>query len=664
MRAGAWRSVATRFAVYALVLLIPVAGLGVLLARTLAHETDRDALHEGIGNARLIADGAILSQLDGDLAHGLDAAARARLVRTTAPLLARGSLVRLRLRGPHGEIVFDAAHPDAAERHVPVDGDVAEALHGEVLAERTRLDADAEDGARHDGAQAIEVYFPLLSHARIDDSTIGVLEMYVPYAPIAAARTTSLHRIYVVLLCGLALLWLTLAAIVWSVTGRLRRESSRNEYLALHDVLTGLPNRALFSDRVAQAIAAARRDGVDVTIAVVDLDRFKEVNDTLGHHNGDALLAHIASRMVTALRPGDTVARLGGDEFGVVLRDVDAERAPIVFARVQAAIIEEIDLDGVPVSAEATIGYAVWPADGEDAATLLQHADLAMYAAKESRAGVVAYSNDIDHFDATRIGLVSELRRAIAGGELELHYQPQVDLGTGRATAVEALVRWRHPSRGLLAPAEFLPVAESTGLIGPLTHEVVRRALAEVVGWGDALAGVELSVNVSARNLRDDRFADWVLDELTAAGVPPQRLVLEVTETSFITDTRRAAMLLRRLHEGGVRVSIDDFGQGYTSLSLLGHLPVSELKIDRGFVAAMQASSEDHAIVASVIELGHHLGLTVVAEGVETPAVLAELRALGCDVAQGFLFAPPMPAADVRAWLLARADDTRTDRVA
>jgi diguanylate cyclase (GGDEF)-like protein len=662
MKAGTWRAVAARFAIYALVILVPVAALGVVLARTFAQETDRDALAEGVANARLIADSAIVSQLDGNLANGLSETARRNLVKTTRPLLEHGSLLRLRLRGPQGEIVFDAAHPYAAVRRVDIEDDVAEALRGDVVAMRTRLDSDLDDGGHRNGPQTIEVYFPLLSHARIDDGTIGVLEMYVPYAPIVAERNASLHRMYVVLLCGLALLWVMLAAILWSVTGRLRRESSRNEHLALHDVLTGLPNRALFRDRAASAVAAARRDGGDVTIAVVDLDRFKEVNDTLGHHNGDSLLTHIAARMQCALRPGDTVARLGGDEFGLVLRHLDARDAPAVLRRIQSAVGEELELDGVPVSAEATIGYAIWPDDGDDAETLLQHADLAMYAAKESRAGVVAYSNDIDHFDAARIGLVSELRRAIAAEELVLHYQPKIDLARARADTVEALVRWQHPTRGLLPPAEFLPVAESTGLIGPLTQWVVRDALAQLVAWGDELDHLEVSVNVSARSLRDDRFADWVLGELGAFGVEPRRLVLEVTETSFIADTQRAAALLQRLVEGGVRVSIDDFGQGYTSLSLLSHLPVSELKIDRGFVAAMQASREDHAIVASVIELGHQLGLTVVAEGVETETVLAELRALGCDVAQGYLFASALPADDARRWLLAQAHETLASR--
>ncbi len=664
MTGGARRSTLIRFAAYALLTLIPVTGLGVVLARTFANETDRAALNEGVLHAKAIAEAGVVSQLDGrDLRAGVNIAERGSLARTTSPLLAHGSVERLRIRANNGAVVFDAAHPYAPASLAPEpDDEITAASHGRVVSLRTTLNSDGVDGERHDGAASIEVYLPLRDDQQ--GKPFGVLEVYIPYGPIAAVRNASLHRMYTTLLDGLVAAWLVLAVIVWSVTGRLRRESEHNEHLALHDMLTGLPNRTLFRDRLTVAIRRARRDGSDVTVAVVDLDRFKEVNDTLGHHNGDLLLRHIASRVQSALRPGDTLARLGGDEFGIVLTDIDRVTAPAILARVQTAVSNDIELNGMTISAEATIGAAVWSADDDDPATLLQNAELAMYAAKRARAGMLLYSDDFERFDPSRLALVSELRRAITGDELELHYQPKLDVASGRVLALEALVRWNHPTRGLLPPGAFLSVAESTGLIGPLTHWVIEQALAQIAAWGDELAELHVAVNISARDLRDERFADWVLAQLDRFGVPARRLVLEVTETSFISDMSRATQLLQRFDDAGVRISIDDFGQGYTSLSLLSHLPVSELKIDRSFVAAMQSSSEDRAIVASVIELGHQLGLTVVAEGVETEAVLDQLRALGCDVVQGYLFSPPMPSVHAAAWVAAHRAVTPAEPLA
>ena len=288
--------------------------------------------------------------------------------------------------------------------------------------------------------------------------------------------------------------------------------------------------------------------------------------------------------------------------------------------------------------------------DAPDAETLLQRADIALYTAKEARAAVIRYHEGIDEFDPQRLGLVAELKRAIVAHDLVLHYQPKIDMLTGRVVAFEALVRWEHPTKGTLPPGDFIPIAESTGLITPLTKWVVDAALEQLASWsttapvGPLVPDLAMAVNVSARNLREEHLATWIFERLEFHGIEPHRLVLEVTETSFATDPVRATQLLETLSAGGVRVSLDDFGQGYTSLGSLGRLPVSELKIDRGFIWAMMASAEDRAIVASVIELGHQLGLSVVAEGVETEAMLDDLRRLGCDTVQGFLFSPPVPA--------------------
>jgi diguanylate cyclase (GGDEF)-like protein len=492
------------------------------------------------------------------------------------------------------------------------------------------------------GDAAVEAYIALRPSGA-PDRVVGVAEMYLPYQPIAEGRERTMHRLVFTIAVGLAILWLVLAALVVSVARRVRRHSERAERLALHDPLTGLPGRALYADRVDAALAAAGRLGTDVALVVIDIDRFKEVNDTLGHRNGDALLRIVAERLTAALRPGDTVARLGGDEFGVILPGARSDSVEAILRRLQEYLGQEAELGGLVVSVEASMGYAMWPTDAGDADSLVQRADLALYAAKSARAAIVRYHPGVDEFDPKRLGLITELRRAIGADELVLHYQPKVEAATGRVVAFEALVRWMHPTRGMVPPNDFIPIAESTGLIGPLTHWVVDTALAQLADWSRVHPDLSIAVNISARNLRDD-LPGWVMNRLAAHGVRADQLVLEITETSFATDPVRATVLLEELDAAGVKVSLDDFGQGYTSLGSLGHLPVSELKIDRGFVLAMETSAEDRAIVASVIELGHQLGLTVVAEGVETDSARDDLLRLGCDTMQGYLFSPPVSA--------------------
>ncbi len=649
-----WRGF-RRFVAYALATLVPVVFLGLVLQHTFTQEVAASAIREGEQQAESIAESAIEPFLSGrSLRAGLTAEDVEALHRTTANLLADGRVLVLRLRDSDGRIVFDAAHPDAPPGEPIVDEEVREAARGATVSRITRVDADDIDGGDVDGddvdghtnagPSAMEAYVAVHPAGRAD-RIVGVAEVYVPFEPIAAQREESLRRLRGTLAIGLAALWVVLAAIVASITARLHRQNTRTTYMALHDPLTGLPNRALHADRVAAAVASAGRLGSDVALAVVDLDRFKEVNDTLGHRNGDEFLRIVAQRLTASLRPGDTVARLGGDEFGVVLPGASATSVEGILHRLQEAIGHEAELSGVAISAEVSIGYAMWPDDAETTESLLRHADLALHTAKVARAAIVRYDSGIDRFDPQRLGLIAELRRAISAGDLELHYQPKVDTRTGRVVAFEALVRWRHPTRGLLPPVDFIPVAESTGLIVPLTQWVVDHALVQLAQWSTTYPDLSMAVNISARNLRDD-FPGWILNRLAAHRVRSGQLVLEVTETSVAADPVRATALLEELNAAGVRVSLDDFGQGFTSLGSLGRLPVSELKIDRGFVLAMQHSPEDRAIVASVIELGHQLGLSVVAEGVETESVRAELHRLECDLMQGFLFSPAVPAAD------------------
>lgn len=642
-----WRGGA-RFAAYLGATMLPMVWLGLVLGQTVTNQVDAAALREGESQAKSLASAAVEPYLDtGRLSDGLSEDQLESIARATSHLIAQGSALALRVRDLNGQIVFDAADPFGTPPVGPPDDEVREAVDRGMVSLLTTLGADEVDGGVTNGAQAIEVYVAI--HP-IENSglVVGVLEVYIPYAPIAAEREASLNQLRLSIIFGLGALWLVLVLIVVSVARRTRRQSRHSEFLALHDSLTGLPGRSLFRDRVAAALSAAGRLGNDVAVAVLDLDRFKDVNESLGHRNGDEFLRIVAQRLKATLRPGDTVARLGGDEFGLVLPGIVGDSVEDILARVLLALEAEAELGGVAISAEASIGYSMWPSDADDPDDLLRRADLALDAAKIARGAIVRYHPGSGEFDPQRLSLISELRRAIGSGELTLHYQPKIDVMSGNVTAFEALVRWNHPVRGLVPPGDFIPIAESTGLIGPLTRWVVDAALAQLAEWSPACPELSMAVNISARNLRDD-LPGWVLNRLATHCINPARLVLEITETSIAADPIRAAVLLEELDASGVKVSLDDFGQGYTSLGSLGHLPVSELKIDRGFVFAMQNSHEDRAIVASVIELGHQLGLTVVAEGVETEEVCAVLRAMGCDTMQGYLFSPAVPASKALA---------------
>ena len=423
------------------------------------------------------------------------------------------------------------------------------------------------------------------------------------------------------------------------------------EHRALHDALTGLPNRALLADRFAQALRAGQREEQSVGLLLIDLDRFKEINDTLGHHFGDELLRQVGPRMASVLREADTIARLGGDEFAVLLPGTACvDDAIQVAEKLQTALSRSFTVEGVDLDVEASIGVVLSGEHGTDATTLMQRADVAMYVAKQRNLGVFAYDPTLDTHSPERLSLLGDLRRALHNDELFLQYQPKVSLSTGEVCGAEALLRWAHPDRGVVPPNAFIPLAENTGLIGPLTRRVLDLALAQARRWADEGRPLQIAVNLSARNLLDDRLDTTVAELLAHHRVAPQLLKLEVTESAIMADPTRAAELLRRLHAQGVAIAIDDFGAGYTSLGQLKHLPVSELKVDRSFVMTMQSDSSDSLIVRSVIELSHNLGLSAVAEGVEDAEILDSLTAYSCDVAQGYHLSRPLSADAFDAW--------------
>ena len=440
--------------------------------------------------------------------------------------------------------------------------------------------------------------------------------------------------------------------------------SREKEHASLHDTLTQLPNRKFLLAQLVDALDDCSRDGYRAALCLLDLDRFKEVNDTLGHHVGDRLLQLAGSRIQSALRPGDLVARLGGDEFALMLAPIrDAHAAVEVAQRVRAALVTPFHLEGLLFELEASIGVAMFPEHGVDGEQLLQRADVAMYLAKDSRTGVEIYAADRDPNSANRLALLGGLRTALEGGELELHYQPKLALATSDVTGVEALVRWRHPTRGLIMPDEFIPIAEHSGLMSTLTSYVVETSLEQVAQWRAAGLDISIAVNISMRDLQGTDLQQTVLRSLELYDLPAAALVLEITERVLTKDSAPVTQTLSELRRLGVRISLDDFGTGESSLMWLKHLPVDELKIDRTFVGRLTNDPADFTIVRSIVELSHGLGMIAVAEGVEDEAVWDRLRDLGCDVAQGWYISRPMDAQQATRWLLRHPSRHRSLRL-
>ncbi len=474
----------------------------------------------------------------------------------------------------------------------------------------------------------------------------------------SAAQLASLRQLATVtgqLTPVVFLVGLLLAALLTSITHVHRRlldtERSRALHDSMHDSLTGLPNRSLLFDRFGEALRAARRTGTIAGLLLIDLDRFKEINDTFGHPCGDALLTQIGPRLGAELREVDTVARLGGDEFAVLLPDIaDLDAAMAVAAQLRTALERPFIVDDVALDVEASVGVVLSGEHGSDPTTLLQRADIAMYIAKVQNLGVFAYDPDVDGHTPAKLALLGELRRALTQGELTLHYQPKVSISSADVVGVEALVRWEHPDRGMILPDAFIPLAEHTGLIGPLTTYVLGAALTQARIWMDAGRPLSVAVNLSARSLLDEGLPRQVADLLEQHRVPASLLQLEVTESALMTEPGRAQYLLRALSALGIRLSIDDFGAGYTSLGQLKNLPFDELKIDKSFIVTMREDPSDALIVQSIVDLGHNLGLTIVAEGVETAAILDDLVSFSADIAQGEYVSCPLAPAAFDTW--------------
>jgi len=630
------RSGSRLFAIYAGASLVPLTLLGLVLVRDYQIGGLEHGRDQGRAQAAVIAEMAVTPALRGlDLSEGLTADELARLRTATDLSIFSGSVSHLRLRTFSGEVAF--SDDDSEVDVVPVSDPAFQAAANGAT--------DVRVVGAADSTSDIRVLQPVIS-ASTGHAT-GVLELYLPYDAIAAKVQAETTGAITRLGLGLLGLYGVLALISWATTHSLRQHAAANEHQALHDPLTGLPNRELFRRTVEDALADSR-GGESGALVLVDLDHFKEVNDTLGHPAGDELLRIVGRRLIEALRTDDTVARLGGDEFGLVLPgSTDREETIALLGNVRQDLGADIVLGGVCLSVQASFGVCFYPHDAATLEGLLKHADAAMYRGKHGPTGIVVHEPARPHQATRALAMQRELQNAVERDELVLYYQPKIDLATGRASGVEALVRWQHPARGLLAPAEFLAVAERSDLIDSLTAWVLRRAVVDYTAWTAAGHDWTVAINVSARNLTSLRFADHVAQILHEASMPPARLQIEVTETALAFDTEIAGEVVRALSARGISISIDDFGVGYTSLSQLRSLPVSEIKIDREFVMGLPGSEQDRAIVRSVVDLGHSLGCQVTAEGVESQDVVDWLVDAGCDHGQGYLWLRPVPWPEV-----------------
>ena len=434
-------------------------------------------------------------------------------------------------------------------------------------------------------------------------------------------------------------------------TTELVHKSLALEHQTLHDGLTGLPNRSLLIERALQSLQFAKRDEFPCSLLMLDLNHFKEVNDALGHHVGDMLLQEVASRLRRSLRSTDTLARLGGDEFAIVMPKLGKKQVEVVTRILLDLLRKPFEIARKKLYIGASIGIAFYPEHGDNTSQLMQKADVAMYHAKRNRLGFSVYNQEIDSYTQERLSLRDDLRLAVERKELILYYQPKLGIHGNSPPAMETLVRWPHPVHGIISPDKFIPLAEESGLINPLTLHVLELATAQCAAWMREGLNISVSVNLSTHNLREKELSERISENLKKNNLPPGSLVLEITESMLMEDPLRAVKLLTDLQEMGVESSIDDFGTGYSSLSYLRELPVKEIKIDRSFVMNMRKNESDEVIVRAIIDLAHNLGLRVVAEGVESQEDWDMLSSFNCDIVQGYFISKPRPAEEITAWI-------------
>lgn len=648
----------------ALLSLVPIVALGFVLARVLQAQIVTRAVQDASQSAQMLARLGIQPRLSpSDLREGLSAAELQAMNRQLSARSPAQNLARIKIWSTSFRVIYSDDRQLVGRSFAPSD-ELEGALAGrpndaKVITPNAHDETASEVGL----GQLVEVYVPLRFTPGAPPA--GAFEIYLSYSPIADAIARDKRTIALVVFCGLAVLWAILFRIVAGASRTLRRQARENDRLARYDGLTGLPNRTLFLEGLAAALARERARGQAVAVLLLDLDGFKEINDTLGHATGDAVLCEIGARLRgladrRSIGQQTLLARLAGDEFALMAPSPPGphgvSEALVLADAVQAALERPVELEGVALNIEASIGLALAPQHAGALDALLQRADVALDRAKAHRSRVEVYSSEYDHFDAARLTLLGQVRPALERGEFILHYQPQADLRSGKVIGVEALLRWAHPERGLVPPLQFIPLIEQTALVGPIAMHVIDSALEQLARWRDHGVHLTMSVNLSARNLLDPELPRRIGTLLGRHAVPAHRLTVEVTEGATMSDPERAASVLGELRAQGIGVSIDDFGSGNASIAYLTRLPVSELKIDRSFITGMCESAREDAIVCSTIDLARHLDLHVVAEGIETPEVWGRLAELGCDTAQGYLLSRPLPREEFTSWLRARRE--------
>lgn len=608
-------------------------GLAWTAVQTFRDEIQQRATQDAVVTSRTVLSLVITRHLDASsLTNGLSPAQVAELHRDVTVLQQDQKVVGLELWRADGTLLFaDRAHPTVESSLPAHELDRSRREPAFVLVNK---DGDGR------GIDTFEIF--LTADADRDGRTDAILEVILSEEQVAQVIESASLRLYG---ATAALLLLLATGLVW-----IRHRLAVREHELRQDQLTGLGNRTFLGEQEAR-LRSLQRDHY-AALLLLDLNDFKEVNDRLGHRVGDDLLFAVATRLRNALRPQDTLVRLGGDEFVVLLTDLPY---PAVAKSVAGHLLDSLraplTVGGIDLEVGASVGIAAYPRDGENLDTLLQHAEIAMYEAKRSGIATVTYEPAQDEHDVRQLALLAQLRRALASEELVLDYQPKLDLRSGTIVGFEALVRWNHPEHGLLSPDRFVPMAERTALIKPLTEWVLCTAVKQCAAWRRAGHDITVAVNVSPRNLLDPNLLTGVLSALQAGDLPAEALELEITETAVMTDSEAACGMLLQLRALGVRVSVDDFGAGYTSLSLLRSLPVHTLKIDRAFVTSMLDDPSCEAVVRCVIQLAKDLELSIIAEGVETPEVSQRLAALGCDEIQGWAVSRPMRPALVEGWL-------------
>lgn len=619
---------------FALVLSVALALASAVILVVVYHFAISQAEQAATRQASLLASTLLQHEIEtSDLEGGVSRARAAELDALFGSLSMSEGMLGVSLVRRDGLVTY------SSDRRVPVNvvpPELAAEAAGGTVVSRVGSISSGDDTK----TKALETFAPVRpGKAR------GAAVIFQSYDTIHNAARDAQLRVGAVLEALLLALFLVFVPLLARVTRRIAAQIERIHFQAFFDELTGLPNREHLVERLVRAVSLATRDGRRLAVLHVDLDRFREINNTLGHNAGNVALVETANRLRAVVDDAGLVARLGGDEFGIVVEyDTDADLRKLA-ERVRAAIEPPLVVGGMSVAVNATLGIAHFPKDAGDAETLLKHAEVATYTAKEWHVAQLTYSPAVDAHDLEQLELVGCLQGAVESGQLRLHYQPRIDLRTGALSGFEALAYWDHPVRGLLPPGSFVPLAERTGAIRHLTQAVLTQAVEQLGEWDAFHGDFTVAVNLTATDLLDPKLPALLRRLLRKHAIDPGRLCLELTETTVMAVPDRARRILDRIVALGVQVAIDDFGTGHSSLAYLKNLPVHELKIDRAFVADMTSTRNDRMIVLAAVQLGHSLGLRVVAEGVETPEVATALRELDCDFAQGYYYGRPEPSA-------------------